>query len=51
MFENQQGCHQKAVWGYAFGAGEQAADGNPAQTVARQRIQLILRYLETVQEK
>ena len=51
MFENQQGCPQKAVWGHAFGAAEQAAGGNPAQTVARQRIQLILRYLETVQEK
>jgi hypothetical protein len=51
MFENQQGCPQKAIWGRAFGATEQAAGGNPAQTVARQCIQLILRYLETVQEK
>jgi hypothetical protein len=45
------GSPQKPVWGHVFGAGEQAAGGNPAQTVARQRIQLILRYLETIQEK
>jgi hypothetical protein len=51
MFENQQGCPQKAVWGHAFLRGELAAGGNPAQAVARQRIQLILRYLETVQAK
>jgi cytochrome c553 len=45
------GSAQKPVWGHVFGAGERAAGGQPAQTVARQRIQLILRYLETVQEK
>jgi hypothetical protein len=45
------GVFQRSPEGIGVGAGEQAAGGNPAQTVARQRIQLILRYLETVQEK
>jgi len=45
------GSAQKPVWGHVFGAGEHAAGGNPQQTIARQRIQLILQYLETIQEK
>ena len=45
------GSAQKPVWGHVFGAGEHAAGGNPEQTVARQRMQLILRYLEGIQEK
>ena len=45
------GSRQKPVWGHQFGAGEEAAGGNPAPTVARERIQLILRYLNTIQEK
>jgi hypothetical protein len=36
------GSAQKPVWGHVFGAGEHAAGGNPEQTVARQRMQLIL---------
>jgi len=45
------GSPQNPVWGHVFGAGEHAAGGNPEQTVARQRIQLIVRYLESIQEK
>jgi cytochrome c553 len=45
------GSTQKPVWGHVFGAGEHAAGGNPEQTVARQRMQLILQYLEGIQEK
>jgi hypothetical protein len=36
------GSAQKPVWRHVFGAGEHAAGGNPEQTVARQRMQLIL---------
>jgi mono/diheme cytochrome c family protein len=45
------GTRQKPVWGHQFGAGEEAAGGNAAPTVARERIQLILRYLSSIQEK
>jgi len=45
------GSAQKPVWGHVFGAGEHAAGGNPEQTIARQRMQLILQYLEGIQEK
>src|SRR5271166_4875491 len=45
------GSAQKPVWGHVFGAAEHAAGGNPEQTVARQRMQLILQYLEGIQEK
>ncbi len=45
------GSAQQPVWGHVFGAGEHAAGGNPQQTVARQRIQLIEQYLEGIQEK
>jgi cytochrome c553 len=45
------GSRQKPVWGHQFGAGEEAAGGNVAPTVARERIQLILRYLSSIQEK
>ena len=45
------GTRQKPVWGHEFGAGEEAAGGNVAPTVARERIQLILRYLNSIQEK
>jgi hypothetical protein len=45
------GSPKSRFGGHAFGTGEQAAGGNPAQTVARERIQLILHYLETIQEK
>jgi mono/diheme cytochrome c family protein len=45
------GTRQKPVWGHQFGAGEEAAGGNVAPTVARERIQLILRYLDSIQEK
>lgn len=45
------GTGQKPVWGHEFGAGEEAAGGNPAPTVARERIQLIIRYLSSIQEK
>ncbi len=45
------GSRQKPVWGHQFGAGEQAAGGNVSPTVARERIQLILRYLSSIQEK
>jgi hypothetical protein len=36
------GSAQKPVWGHVFGADVHAAGGNPEQTVARQRMQLIL---------
>jgi mono/diheme cytochrome c family protein len=46
------GSAQQPVWGHTFGAGESAAGGNPGpQTIASQRIQLIMQYLETIQEK
>jgi mono/diheme cytochrome c family protein len=45
------GTRQKPVWGHEFGAAEEAAGNNAAPTVARERIQLILRYLESIQEK
>jgi hypothetical protein len=46
------GSAKQPVWGHTFGAGEYAAGGNPgSQTVASQRIQLIMQYLETIQEK
>ena len=45
------GSRQKPVWGHEFGAGEEAAGGNVAPTVARERIQLIIRYLSSIQEK
>ena len=46
------GSAKQPVWGHAFGAGEYTAGGNPGpQTVASERIQLILRYLESIQEK
>jgi mono/diheme cytochrome c family protein len=48
------GSAKQPVWGHPFGAGEQAAGGNPGganQGVGRQRIQLIEQYLESVQEK
>jgi hypothetical protein len=45
------GTSQKPVWGHQFGAGEEAAGANAAPTVARERIQLILRYLGSIQEK
>src|ERR1700737_4782259 len=46
------GSAKQPVWGHVFGAGEYAAGGNPGpQTVADQRIQLIMQYLETIQEK
>jgi hypothetical protein len=45
------GTRQTPVWGHQFGAGEEAADGNVAPTVARERIQLILRYLNSIQQK
>jgi hypothetical protein len=45
------GSRQKPVWGHPFGAGEEAAGGNAAPTVARERIELILRYLNSIQEK
>jgi hypothetical protein len=50
MFENQQGCPQKAVWGthLAQASRRQVETGTDRSC---QRIQLILRYLETVQEK
>jgi mono/diheme cytochrome c family protein len=46
------GSAKQPVWGHVFGAGEYAAGGNPGpQTVASERIQLIMQYLETIQEK
>jgi mono/diheme cytochrome c family protein len=45
------GSRQKPVWGHPFGAGEEAAGGNAAPTVARERIELLLRYLNSIQEK
>ena len=45
------GSARQPVWGHVFGAGEHAAGGNPQQTVARQRIQLIVQYLEGIQAK
>lgn len=46
------GSAKHPVWGHAFGAGESAAGGNPGpQTVASERIQLIMQYLQTIQEK
>ena len=45
------GSAEKPVWGHVFGAAEHAAGGNPQQTVGRQRMQLILQFLEGVQEK
>jgi cytochrome c553 len=46
------GSAQQPVWGHVFGAGEHAAGGNPGpQTVASERIQLILQYIQTIQEK
>jgi mono/diheme cytochrome c family protein len=45
------GSPQKPVWGHEFGAGEKAAGGNVAPSVARQRIQLIIQYITSIQEK
>jgi mono/diheme cytochrome c family protein len=45
------GTAQSPVWGHEFGAAEKAAGGNAAPTVARERIQLIIRYLSSIQEK
>jgi mono/diheme cytochrome c family protein len=45
------GSRQKPVWGHPFGAGEETAGGNAAPTVARERIELLLRYLNSIQEK
>jgi cytochrome c553 len=48
------GSAKHPVWGHAFGAAEAAAGGNPGgqqQGVGRQRIQLLMQYLQTVQEK
>jgi cytochrome c553 len=45
------GSRQKPVWGHQFGGGEQAAGNNAAPTVARERIQLIIRFLSSIQEK
>jgi mono/diheme cytochrome c family protein len=46
------GSAKQPVWGHEFGAAEHAAGGNPGpQTVASQRIQLIMQYLESIQEK
>jgi mono/diheme cytochrome c family protein len=39
------------VWGHRFGAAEEAAGGNAAPTVARERMDLIIRYLNSIQEK
>ena len=47
-----QGSAKQPVWGDVFGAAEHAAGGNPGpQTIASERIQLIMQYLETIQEK
>jgi mono/diheme cytochrome c family protein len=45
------GSRQNPVWGHQFGAGEKAAGGNVAPTIARERIQLIVQYLNSIQEK
>jgi mono/diheme cytochrome c family protein len=46
------GSAKQPVLGHVFGAAEHAAGGNPGpQTVASQRIQLIMQYLESIQEK
>jgi mono/diheme cytochrome c family protein len=45
------GSRQNPVWGRQFGAGEKAAGGNVAPTIARERIQLIVQYLNSIQEK
>ena len=45
------GTPQMPVWGHEFGGAEKAAGGNAAPTVARERIQLIIRYLSSIQEK
>jgi mono/diheme cytochrome c family protein len=45
------GSRQNPVWGHQFGAGEKAAGGNVAPTVARERIQLIVQYINSIQEK
>jgi mono/diheme cytochrome c family protein len=45
------GSRQTPVWGHEFGAGERTAGGHVSPTVARERIQLIIRYLESIQEK
>lgn len=46
------GSAKQPVWGHTFGAGESAAGGNPGpQTVASQRIRLIIQYLESIQQK
>jgi cytochrome c553 len=45
------GSRQNPVWGHQFGAAEKAAGGNVAPTIARERIQLIVQYLNSIQEK
>jgi hypothetical protein len=39
------------IWGERFGEAARAAGSNPAPTIASQRIQLLLQYLNTIQEK
>jgi mono/diheme cytochrome c family protein len=45
------GTREMPVWGHKFGAAEEAAGGQPTQTVGRERIQLLLEYLNKIQEK
>lgn len=45
------GTRDMPIWGERFAAASRAAGSNPAPTIASQRIQLLLQYLNTIQEK
>jgi mono/diheme cytochrome c family protein len=45
------GTRDMPIWGERFGEAARAAGSNPAPTIASQRIQLLLQYLNTIQEK
>jgi mono/diheme cytochrome c family protein len=45
------GTRDMPIWGERFGAASRAAGSNVAPSVARQRIQLLLQYLNSIQEK
>ncbi len=45
------GTRDMPIWGERFAAASRAAGSNPAPTIASQRIQLLLQFLNTIQEK
>lgn len=45
------GTREMPVWGERFGAASRAAGSNAAPTIASERVQLLLQYLNKIQEK